>query len=82
MALLLPYIPITVLGYLTGNVCVDSELPYPHCLLADNNISNGVKHIRCRTGYKRYRVTCEAINRGMITTIASRNSYSEWLLSK
>lgn len=44
---------------------------YPHCLLADNNISNGVKHIRCRTGYKRYRVTCEAINRGMITTIAS-----------
>lgn len=54
----------------------------PHCLLADNNISNGVKHIRCRTGYKRYRVTCEAINRGMITTIASRNSYSEWLLNK
>lgn len=31
MALLLPYIPITALGYLTGNVCVDSELPYPHC---------------------------------------------------
>ena len=64
-----------------GKVAVRDE-EYPHCLLADNNISNGVKHIRCRTGYKRYRVTCEAINRGMITTIASRNSYSEWLLSK
>ena len=70
------------LVYGIGNIILVLAAPTPHCLLADNNISNGVKHIRCRTGYKRYRVTCEAINRGMITTIASRNSYSEWLLSK